>query len=98
MKRRTLLQIIVGSVAALFTVPAYALEQIDPTTMKNKLYAKTQGEKDFIDKVYKMMNEGKLPQSSVYSAFRYALKRRTNRFTYFSVAIKKLAKDNGVSL
>ena len=98
MKRRTVLQIIVGGIAALFTVPAYALEQIDPTTMKNKLYTKTKEENDFIDKVHKLMNEGVLPQSNVYSAFRYALKRRANRFTYFSVAIKKLAKDRGISL
>ena len=76
----------------------FAAEKLDAEILKKRLQTRTSSQEAFIDKVLKLVTEKKLSQRSLQGAYSTAMKQRSNRYAYFSAAIKKLAKDEGVSL
>ena len=102
MLRRTLLKSLLGALVAGFvglgTRLGFAAEKLDAATLKKRLPTRTKANEEFVDKVVKLVTDKKLSEKSLHAAYSAAMKRRTNRFAYFSAAIRKLAKDEGVTL
>jgi len=76
----------------------FAAERFDAATLKRHLQPRTKVNEAFIDRVVNLVAAKKLSQRSLHAAYAAAMRYRSNRFAYFSAAIKKLAKDEGVSL
>ncbi len=75
-----------------------AQERIDADSLKKKLAVKTKKEEAFIDRVDALRKSGALSEQQITAAYRYALKRRSERFLYFATAIRQLAKRSKVDL
>lgn len=71
---------------------------LSAATLKKQLLVRTKEEEKFVDKVVQLRNNKKLSEKSVNAAYTRAMKERSKRFAYFSAAIKKLAKQEGVNL
>ena len=102
MLRRTVLKTLLGTLVAGFvglgTHLGFAAERLDAETLKKRLQTRTKANEEFVDKVVKLVAAKKLSERSLHGAYATAMKYRSNRFAYFSAAIKKLAKNEGVSL
>ena len=80
-------------------VPTFSqpMAKVDPDSLReelvNGLRATRDDQKNFIDHIVTMVDEGKLPVSLVYASFRWARKRRSDYpFPYFKYAVRELAK------
>ncbi|MCL2304737.1 MAG: hypothetical protein FWC43_05280 [Planctomycetaceae bacterium] len=102
MLRRTLLKSLLGAFVAGFVGLGahlgFAAERLDAETLKKRLQTRTKANEEFVDKVVKLVAAKKLSEKSLHGAYSTAMKYRTNRFAYFSAAIKKLAKSEGITL
>jgi hypothetical protein len=100
MNRRSFLGVF-GGACALYAVwpgTAQAAEKLTADTLKTDLRAKNKDEKTYIDKIVKMRADGKLPDSILYAAYRYATKKDDYRFVYFVRALEALAKKEKIKL
>jgi len=102
MLRRTVLKTLLGAFVAGFfglgTRLGFAAERLDAVTLKKRLQTRTKANEAFVDKVVNLVAVGKLSEKSLHGAYATAMRYRSNRFAYFSAAIKKLAKNEGVLL
>jgi len=102
MQRRTVLKSLLGLLVAGFvglgTRLGFAAEKLDAATLKKRLQTRTKANEEFIDRVVKLVADKKLSQRSLHGAYYTAMKYRSNRFAYFSATIKRLAKNEGVTL
>jgi len=102
MLRRTLLKSLLGTLVAGFvglgTRLGFAAEKLDAETLKRRLQTRTKANEEFVDRVVKLVAAKKLSEKSLHGAYFTAMKYRSNRFAYFTAAIKKLAKNEGVTL
>jgi len=102
MLRRTVLKSLLGALAAGFVMLGgslgFAAEKFDASTLKKRLQTRTKAQEAFVDRVVELVAEKKLSEKSLRAAYSTAMKNRSNRFAYFSAAIRKLAKDEGVTL
>ncbi len=93
---------VVGALVAGFvglgTHLGFAAEKLDASTLKKRLQTRTKEHDAFIDKVLKLVADNKLSEKSLHGAYALAMKNRSNRFAYFSAAMKKFAKNEGVTL
>ncbi len=68
-------------------------------TLTNGLRATRQDQRDFIDRVVRYVERGKIPAALVYASFRWARKRYPDHpFPYFVQALRQLAKRYHVYL
>ena len=102
MQRRTVLKTLLGGMVALFTGfgvrLGLAAERLDSETLKKRLQTRTKEHEAFIEKIVKLVADKRLSEKSLHGAYSLAMKYRSNRFAYFSAAIKKLAKTEGITL
>ncbi|MGL6195437.1 MAG: hypothetical protein ACRC2T_11510 [Thermoguttaceae bacterium] len=96
MKRRNFLFGVFGTTAAFCAFQtgstAFGQEKIDADMLKKKLPARSKDDEEYIDKVISMRDTGKLTNNQVLAAYNYAMKKRSNRFAYFSAAMNKIMK------
>ena len=102
MLRRTVLKTLLGALVAGFaglkTHLGFAAERLDAATLKKRLQTRTRANDEFIDKVVGLVAAKKLSERSLHVAYGAAMRYRSNRFAYFSTAIKRLAKNEGITL
>ena len=102
MLRRTVLKSLLGTLIAGFVglgaCLGFTAERLDAETLKKRLQTRTKANEEFVDTVLKLVADKKLSEKSLHGAYSTAMKRRSNRFAYFSAAIKILAKNEGVVL
>ena len=73
-------------------------ERLDVDTIKQALKVPEIENDGFIERVVKMMDDGKLSRKNVTIAFIKARQRHKNRFQYFKHAMIELARREGVKL
>lgn len=71
---------------------------VDADTMKKVLRAPTPDDNAFIDRIFAMVDKGKLPGDLVNSTFQWARKKGKNRFHYFKNALILRAADQGITV
>ena len=100
MNRRCFLGVFGGGCALCVLWPgeAAAAEKLTADLLKKELRAKNKDEEAYIDKVVKIRDDDKLPNSMLVAAYRYAVKKDDNRFAYFVKALESLAKKEKIKL
>lgn len=74
-------------------------ETLTADILKKKLYAKTETEEAYCDRIIQKRNEGVLPNKILYTAYRYAVdKDKDRRFIYFQKSLEKLCADAKIEL
>ncbi|HLA86369.1 MAG TPA: hypothetical protein VJL29_16405 [Thermoguttaceae bacterium] len=100
MARRIILFVIFASAlsAAARSDWAQAAERLDVATIKMALNVTDLEDNGFIERVVRLMNEGRISRTYVTGAFAKARSRPKNQFQYFKQAMINLALRDGVDL
>ena len=102
--RRSFFRFAFFGLVSVYSVSAFAQATDAETTLTadvliKTLYARTAADKKFCENVIAARDAQILPNRILYAAYRYALKKDTDRrFTYFQTLLLKSCKEAGITL